>query len=56
MGNRNERAPELDNYVEVQPVDPGFWERSSAGRALGSRSDGRSGGSSMRSCSPRANN
>ncbi|KAI1113314.1 sugar transporter-domain-containing protein [Nemania sp. NC0429] len=56
MGKRDEKAPELDNYVKVQPVHPGFWEPGSSGRGLGSRSDGRSGGSSMRSYSPRANN
>ncbi|KAJ8126683.1 hypothetical protein O1611_g6954 [Lasiodiplodia mahajangana] len=47
MGNRDEEHPELDNYVEVQQMNPGFRDPESGDRSLSSRSNEGSRGSSM---------
>ncbi|KAI0112077.1 sugar transporter-domain-containing protein [Nemania sp. FL0031] len=52
MGIRDEEPPELDNYVEVQQMNPGFRDPESGDRSLSSRSNEGSRGSSMRSVSP----
>ncbi|KAI0436780.1 hypothetical protein F4803DRAFT_556668 [Xylaria telfairii] len=52
MGNRENRAPEMDNYVEVQQTNREVRIPGTRDVSFGSRSEGEGRVSSSRSCSP----